>query len=72
MIINGMQINETEVLNISEAGNTFTVSDLIEFILDNAEAIKKNRARIHGKETGRWHHKEPWLSPDEKPELKER
>lgn len=69
MIINGVQINETEVLNLDENGNTFTVNDLISFILENAEAIKKNRARIHGKETSRWHYNEPWFRPDEKPEL---
>ncbi len=50
MIINGIQIYETGVLALNEKGETFTVNDLIEFILENAEAIKKNRARIHGKE----------------------
>ena len=46
MVINGLQINETKVLNRDKNGNTFTVNDLISFILENAEAIKKNRARI--------------------------
>ncbi len=69
MVINGLQINETEVLNLDKNGNTFTVNDLISFILENAEAIKKNRARIHGKENSRWHYNEPWFRPNEKPEL---
>lgn len=70
MIINGIEIIETEVLAITEDGTTFTINNLINFILENAEAIKKTRARIHGKETGRWSHSEPWLRPDEQPDLK--
>lgn len=40
MIINGLQIDETEVLDLGRDGSVFTVSDLIDYVLDNPDEFR--------------------------------
>ncbi len=39
---------------------------------DRIENIFKDEHQRRRKETGRWSHDEPWLTPDEKPDLPRR
>ncbi len=45
MIIDGHQIDETEVLDIGQDGSVFTVSDLIEYALNNPTAFREKEDR---------------------------
>jgi len=41
MIINGLQIDETEVLDLGRDGSVCTVSDLIDYVVNNPAEFRK-------------------------------
>lgn len=45
MIINGMQIDETEVLDCSKGGTVFTVRDLIDYVINNPGEFESMQAQ---------------------------